>query len=157
MNKHCFLFKPGYWLGEGKIILNMVEDELRFFTNWNFSTADFEGKISSVQQIEIDGISENMKNELTFYNFTSTGFSVEMENLNIGRVLGKGVFDERLIAWEFRENVLNFEGFETYRLQDDGSYLMHAEYVTSDQFRTQISGKIWLSSEIDDTKEGKKS
>jgi hypothetical protein len=49
-----------------------------------------------------------------------------------------------MIAWEFRENDLNFEGFETYHLQEDGSYTMHAEYVTSDQFRTQIDGKLWL-------------
>jgi hypothetical protein len=146
MNQHIFLFKPGYWLGEGKIILNMVEEELRFATNWLISTADFEGKISSVQQIEIDGISEKMKNELTFSHFSSNGFVAEMENLNIGKVEGKGVFDEKLIAWEFRGNILNFEGFETYRLQADGTYLMHAEYVTSDQFRTQIEGKIWLSS-----------
>ena len=67
-----------------------------------------------------------------------------MENSNIGRVIGSGVYDEKLIAWEFRSQELNFEGFESYYLQPDGSYLMHVEYVTSDQFRTQIEGRLWL-------------
>ncbi len=84
-----------------------------------------------------------MRNELTFFDFTDNKFSVEMENLNIGRVVGCGVYDEKVIAWEFRDNDLNFEGFETYHFQSDGSYSMHAEYVTADQFRTQIEGTLY--------------
>jgi hypothetical protein len=144
MLNHDFIFKPSSWVGEGKITLNMVEEELKFYTKWNVLAQDFAGNIPSVQEIQISGISENMRNELTFFNFTKSGFSIEMENMNIGRVVGTGIIDEKLIAWEFRENDLNFEGFEIYRLQEDGSYLMKAEYVTSDQFRTQIEGKIWL-------------
>jgi len=145
--KHIFVFNEGLWMGEGTITLNMVEEELGFFTKWNISGKDTTEKIKSVQEIQISGISENMRNDLTFFDFHPKGFSVEMENLNIGRILGKGVFDEKLIAWEFRDNDLNFEGFEIYRLLEDGSYLMHSEYVTSDQFRTQIKGRIWLSPE----------
>jgi hypothetical protein len=142
--EHKFIFLPSSWMGEGTITLNMVEEELGFFTKWNVLDKDFAEKVKSVQEIQIAGISENMRNELTFFDFTKNGFSVEMENLNIGRVVGKGVYNEKLIAWEFRENDLNFEGFETYRLLEDGSYSMHSEYVTSDQFRTQIEGRIWL-------------
>jgi hypothetical protein len=87
-----------------------------------------------------------MRNELLFFDFTPKGFSVEMDNVNIGKVLGTGIFDEKMIGWEFRDNDLNFEGYETYTLQVDGSYHVHAEYVTSDQFRTQIEGKIWKPS-----------
>lgn len=141
--KHLFLFEPKPWIGEGVITLNMVEEKLDFFTKWGVTEPDFAGKIQSVQELQISGISENMRNELTFFDFVDNKFSVEMENMNIGRVVGKGVFDEKMIAWEFRENDLNFEGYETYHLQKDGSYLMYAEYVTSDQFRTQISGKIY--------------
>jgi hypothetical protein len=144
LKKHIFLFEPKAWIGEGLITLNMVEEELNFFTKWNILDRDFVGKISSVQEIQINGIAENMRNDLTFFDFTDKSFSVEMENLNIGKVVGKGVYDDNLIAWEFRENDLNFEGFETYHLQKDGSYIMHSEYVTSDQFRTQIDGRIWL-------------
>jgi len=141
--KHFFIFEPKPWVGEGVITLNMVEERLNFFTKWAVTEPDFAGKIQSVQELQISGISENMRNELTFFDFTENTFSIEMENLNIGKVVGSGVFDEKMIAWEFRENDLNFEGYETYHIQDDGSYSMHAEYVTSDQFRTQIDGKLW--------------
>ncbi len=155
---HTFIFSPKPWMGEGVITLNMVEEELGFFTKWNIQDKDFAGKIQSTQEIQISGIAENMKNELIFYDFSENKFSVEMENMNVGRVVGTGVYDDKLIAWEFRENDLNFEGYETYHLQPDGSYMIHAEYVTSDQFRTQIDGRIWLpptksSNDLDISKE----
>ncbi|NGX63002.1 MAG: hypothetical protein KR126chlam6_00406 [Candidatus Anoxychlamydiales bacterium] len=154
--KHYFIFEPKAWIGEGVITLNMVEERLNFFTKWAVTEQDFAGKIQSVQELQISGISENMRNELTFFDFSENKFSVEMENLNIGRVVGVGVFDEKMIAWEFRENDLNFEGYETYHLQKDGCYLMHAEYVTSDQFRTQIDGKLWQPPKtIEDSKDQK--
>lgn len=144
MKEHDFIKRPFSWIGEGNISLNMVEEDLTFYTNWKVSEPDNLGRIQATQEIQIGGISENMRNELTFYDFTNKGFSVEMENSNIGKVVGKGVMDDKIIAWEFRNNDLNFEGFETYFLQDDGSYLVHVEYVTSDQFRTQLEGRIWL-------------
>lgn len=143
MINHSFIFNPGSWLGEGKITLNMVEEELVFNTNWSVQNKDFTGKVACAQDIQIQGLSENMRNELTFYNFNGKDFSVDMENQNIGRIVGTGVCDEKMIAWEFRNNDMNFEGYETYLLQPDGTYLMHGEYVTSDQFRTQIEAKIW--------------
>ncbi len=157
MKIHDFILKKNSWIGEGNITLNMVEEDLDFYTKWEVSDNDPEKKITAVQEIQIGGISENMRNELTFFEFSPKTFKVEMENLNIGKVVGKGVYDEKLIAWEFRDNELNFEGFESYYLQDDGSYLVHAEYVTSDQFRTQIEGRIWISpaGAITDKKEEK--
>jgi hypothetical protein len=142
---HEFILAPISWLGEGTITLNMVEEDLSFHTKWQVIEKDMAGKIKAVQELQIGGISENMRNELTFYDFTDKKFTIEMENLNIGRVIGEGVFDDKMIAWEFRDNELNFEGFETYYLQEDGSYLTYSEYVTSDQFRTQIEGRIWSS------------
>jgi len=144
--KNLFILKPNTWVGEGKINLNMVEENLIFFTKWIVNKNDSIGKIAAVQEIQVDGISDNMKNELSFYDFSSKSFNVEMENVSIGKVVGYGVYDNKLIAWEFRDNELNFEGYETYHLQKDGSYLMHAEYVTTDQFRTQIEGRIWVAS-----------
>ena len=150
--KHFFIFQPKPWIGDGIITLNMVEEKLNFLTKWSVNEKDFAGKIQSVQELQITGISENMRNELTFYDFTDNKFTVEMENLNIGRVVGSGVYDDKVFAWEFRENDLNFEGYETYILQKDGSYIIHAEYVTSDQFRTQIDGKIWQPLSSDEKK-----
>ena len=144
--KHSFIFSPGSWYGEGKISLNMVEEELIFNTNWAVLSRDFVGKVVCSQEIQIQGLSENMRNELTFYDFQSSAFAVDMENQNVGRIVGAGVFDDKMIAWEFRNNDMNFEGYETYVLQVDGSYQMKGEYVTSDQFRTQIEARIWLQS-----------
>lgn len=140
---HSFIFSPGTWSGEGKIVLNMVEEELIFNTNWAVQNRDFAGKVGAAQEIQIQGLSDNMRNELTFYDFQQKNFSVDMENPNIGRITGTGFYDEKSIAWEFRNNDMNFEGFETYFIQPDGSYLMRGEYVTSDQFRTRIEARLW--------------
>lgn len=146
MFNHTFIFSPGSWCGEGRIVLNMVEEELLFNTNWAVQNKDFAGKVVCEQEIQIQGLSENMRNELSFYNFDSKTFSIDMENQNVGRIVGTGVYDDKMIAWEFRNNDMNFEGFETYNLQSDGSYIMKGEYLTSDQFRTQIEAHIWLHS-----------
>lgn len=134
------------WQGEGKIVLNMVEEELIFNTQWAIQNKDFAGKVTCAQEIHIQGLSENMRNELSFYDFGVKTFAVDMENQNVGRIVGTGVYDEKMIAWEFRNNDMNFEGYETYNLQSDGSYHMKGEYVTSDQFRTQIEARLWLRS-----------
>ncbi len=144
-SKHGFLFFPGKWTGEGKILLNMVEENLKFLADWSIAGKDLAGKVQCVQEIQIQGLSEGMRNEIVFFDFQPKTFSVEMENQNVGKVVGKGVFDEKNVAWEFRNNELNFEGFETYSLIKEGCYRMYAEYVSSsDQFRTQIQGEIWL-------------
>ena len=149
---HTFILQPSLWKGEGKISLNMVDEVLTFVTQWNIKDKDVAGKVISSQEIQISGISEYMQNALTFFDFTSKSFSVEMENPNIGKIIGTGLYDDKVLAWQFRDNDMNFEGFETYHLQEDGSYQMHAEYVTSDQFRTQIDGRIWQVQKIEDHK-----
>lgn len=144
MDKHLFIFSEKTWSGSGKIVLNMVEEELFFDTSWAVKPKDIGGKISALQAIQIQGLSEEMSNVLSFYNFDGNKFAVDMENQNVGRIVGTGVFDDKTIAWEFRNNDMNFEGYETYLLQEDGSYLMKGEYITSDQFRTEIEAHISL-------------
>jgi hypothetical protein len=143
MFNHTFIFSPGTWRGEGKIVLNMVEEELLFSTSWIVQTKDFAGKTACTQDVQINGLSDGMRNELNFYDFGPKTFAVDMENSNVGHIVGMGVYDEQMIGWEFRNNDMNFEGFETYTLQSDGSYIMKGEYVTSDQFRTMIEARIW--------------
>ena len=57
MFNHSFIFSPGTWYGEGKIVLNMVEEELIFNTNWAVQNKDFSGKVSCGQEIQIQGLS----------------------------------------------------------------------------------------------------
>ncbi len=88
------------------------------------------------------GGDDQMKNTLTFTNITDTAFDIQLENELVGIVKGKGIIDPKKVAWEFR-GYPNFEGFEVYELQENGDYLFHAEYVSPDQFRSIIDGRIW--------------
>lgn len=141
--EHPFLLYPNRWLGEGKIQLNLFEDELAFVTKWESSFKTPQGNIECVQEIQIKGLSDVMHNQFSLFNMNPNGFQIELENLALGKVVGKGILTDKLIAWEFRVPDLSFEGFEFYEKQKDGSYLMRAEYSTSDQYRTLIVGKIW--------------
>jgi hypothetical protein len=143
MHGHAFIFSPQAWLGEGQIQLNMVEEELSFVTRWRVSSPDPSGVIECVQEVQVKGLSDVMHNQFTFFDLSSTGFLVELENQALGKVQGKGVLSEKVIAWEFKAEDIGFEGFEFYELQPDHSYAMRAEYASTDQFRTFIQGKVW--------------
>lgn len=142
--KHPFILKPGSWLGEGKINLSMMDEELTFFTRWNVPVVDDKGRVNSIQEIQISGLPDMMQNQFVFYDITQKGFQIELENQSLGKVVGNGIINDKLIGWEFRLGHLGFEGFEFYEVSDTPDlYLMHAEYATNDDFRTVIHGKIW--------------
>jgi hypothetical protein len=143
MTQHQFLLAPSTWLGQGKIQLNMVSEELAFFTRWNVSNVDGEGRIESVQEIQVKGLSDVMHNQFFIYGLTNGEFSIDLENQALGKITGKGLVTDKLIAWEFRVEEIGFEGFEFYEKQDDKNYIMRAEYATTDQFRTLIQGRLW--------------
>ncbi len=143
---HPFILTPSSWLGEGKIQLNMVEEELAFFTRWNVANTNNSGQIECVQEIQVKGLSDIMINHFIFYDITPNSFTIDLENQALGKVVGQGIINDQVIGWEFRVVDMGFEGFEFYERQIDGSYLMRAEYATSDQFRTLIKGKVWVPS-----------
>ena len=138
-----FVLTAGVWLGEGVVKLSIADEELKFITRWTVSKPKKNGLILSSQEVQIGGVSEIMKNMFSFSNLTEEAFEVSLENENLGKVTGTGIYRPELLAWEFRNNPLGFEGFELYQLLDDGSYFMHAEYITKEDFRTQIQGKLW--------------
>lgn len=140
---HPFLLTPAVWLGQGKIKLSLAVEELVFFTRWSIAEADSEGKITLIHEIQIKGLPEIMHNEFTLSDLSHEEFSIELENEAVGHVTGKGVINDKIIAWEFRVEDIGFEGFEIYEKQDDNNYLMRAEYATNDEFRTLIEGKLW--------------
>lgn len=143
MAHHLFLLKPSTWLGEGKIQLNMVAEELGFSTRWNVANVDGDGRIECAQEIQVKGLSEVMHNQFLIHNMASGEFSIDLENQALGKVTGKGIINEKVIAWEFRVEAIGFEGFELYEKQDDNNYIMRAEYATDDHFRTLIQGRVW--------------
>jgi hypothetical protein len=141
---HQFLLTSSSWLGQGKIQLNMVAEELAFFTRWNAENVDAHGRIECLQEIQVKGLSDIMHNEFLIYNLNTAGeFSIDLENPAVGKISGTGLINEKVIAWEFRVEEIGFEGFELYEKQDENNYLMRAEYATNDQFRTLIQGRLW--------------
>ncbi len=146
MKRHQFLLTPSTWLGQGKIQLNMVAEELTFFTLWNIRGPREDGLIECSQEIQVKGISDVMRNQFLIRQSSSEEFAIDLENQAVGKITGKGLINEKVIAWEFRVEQIGFEGFELYELQDDKNYLMRAEYATDDQFRTLIQGRIWPQS-----------
>lgn len=145
MAVHSFLFSPGKWLGEGKISLNMLDEELVFFTRWNVCALE-DGMIECTQEIQVKGLSDVMVNHFRISSIQSSTFALFMENHAIGKVNGTGIIGPSLIGWEFRSEEIGFEGFESYEKQQDDTYLMQGEFATVDQLRTSIKGKIWKQS-----------
>lgn len=143
MNQHSFLFNAGVWLGQGTIQLNMVTEELAFFTRWNIENKDHSNKIACEQEIQIKGFSDTMRNQFCISNMEHGEFIIDLENQAVGKIQGKGLINDKIIAWEFRINEIGFEGFEVYEKQEDQSYFLRAEYATADQFRTLIQGRVW--------------
>lgn len=142
---HLFLLLPGFWVGEGEVAFSASPETVHYFTKWEIHPPS-EGKIRCVQTVEMQGIKEHVTNKFTLSSVNREGFTILLENDMLDKIIGKGLIDPKKIAWEFRDHE-SFEGFEVYDLQENGEYLMHAEYASPDQFRTIINGRIWKKSE----------
>lgn len=141
---HGFIFKSGIWIGEGKLAFSTSPEIIHFYTKWIVQKEEGKEHICE-QQVEMQGIEDSVFNKLTFTNVTPTSFTVTLENEMIGKVVGQGVIDEKTIAWEYHAGT-DFEGFEVYELQENGDYMLHAEYFSPDQYRTIVDGRIWKKS-----------
>lgn len=141
MAVHDFIFKPGLWVGEGKVTFSASPDRIRFYTKWTLEK-EKESQLIWHQHVELEGGESNVYNTFRFSNIKPDTFAVELNNELLGTVLGKGIIDRKTIAWEFRGHP-EFEGFEVYELQDNGDFMLHAEYSSLDQIRTIIDGRIW--------------
>ena len=145
MVQHSFIFCPGTWLSEGKLQLNMLEDELVFFARWHVKERDGQGCIECTQEIQVRGLSDIMVNHFLFSDITPSSFAVTMDNHAVGKVSGIGTSQEDVVGWEFRVPEIGFEGFEFYKKQSDELYHVRGEFATMDDLRTIIYGKVWRS------------
>lgn len=140
--KHSFLFSSQEWVGDGTITFNEFGHGLKFYTHWKVLDAS-KDSIICTQEIEVEGLMDKTQNRFSLTEIKNNTFSISLENESLGKVVGKGVFDEKTVAWEFSNKELGFEGFEVYELQEDGGYITRGEYISIDQLRTIIEGKIW--------------
>lgn len=141
MNKHDFIFKEGIWIGEGKVQFSTSPEQIHFYTKWVVNKIE-KNQIQCQQQVEMRGGGDSVFNHFTFSDIKDSTFTITLENEILGMATGKGTFNEKNIAWEFR-NHSDFEGFEVYELQENGEYILHAEYISTDQHRTTIDGRLW--------------
>jgi hypothetical protein len=140
---HAFIFTPGVWDGMGNITFSMAEDVLQFTMQWTILPID-EKKIYFNQEIAIFSFPEKMRNHFTLWQVTPSTFEIQLENQIVGKVVGSGLITPTTIAWEFRRRDQEFEGFEIYELQKDGTYKMHAEFTAGEGMRTHVTGTIFL-------------
>jgi hypothetical protein len=138
-----FIFTPGLWLGEGKISFASSPDFLKFYTKWEIEQGgEKPATLKATQFVEIQGVEELVINNFIFSSILPTSFEVYLSNNLMGNISGRGLRDEKTVAWEFSKQ-LSCEGFEVYEKQENGDYFFHAEYGSPSQFRTTIEGLIW--------------
>lgn len=150
MHKHLFIFSPGHWIGQGKLTFNISPSHVRFYTKWVIEKSEG-GVIKAQQQIEQEEESEHLYNTLEFSSIAPTSFDITLSNTLLGKISGHGVIEDKTIAWEFRnakktEESGAFEGFEVYEIQENGDYMLHGEYLSDNEYRTIIDGRIWKKS-----------
>lgn len=138
--KHSFILKPGQWVGEGTVSFSASPEQLYFITKWEIDSKAHE-KISSQQEVRMEGGEEPLLNKFHIFDITDDTFKIILENNMVGQVSGTGIIDEKTIAWEFRGHI-GFQGYEIYEMEGEDLYKFHAEYSSPDQFRTIIEGHI---------------
>lgn len=144
MASHEFLFRSGIWIGEGRVTFVGSTEHVIFYTKWTVNE-EVAGFLSCRQEVEMRGGGENVLNFFTLKEIKETSFEITVESEALGKASGKGIINETKIAWEFKGHP-DFEGFEVYELQASGDYRVHAEYISPDQHRTIIDGRIWKKS-----------
>lgn len=141
MNEHHFLLLPGTWEGRGHITFNMSAERLDFSTLWTIEHKE-DSSIHCVQKIDIDDVEDPMINYFELQYPQNQKFDISLSNEILGQIKGSGLLDDKIMAWEFRGSELEFEGFELFERQEDGSYKTRAEFSSKDQMRTLIEGSI---------------
>jgi hypothetical protein len=136
-----FIFETGTWLGEGKISFSASPEFIKFYTRWKIDKID-DNLIKAVQIVEMLGVPDQLVNNFTITAIKPHSFVITLENNVVEKITGKGLRDDKSIAWEFRGEK-DFEGFEVYERQENGDFFMHAEYGSPEQFRTLVEGLIW--------------
>jgi hypothetical protein len=135
-----FIFTPGIWLGEGTVSFASFEERVAFFTRWTIQEST-PGEIEAFQEVELSSVEQTTRNRMRILDISKGTFAITLENDLMGKVSGKGIYDEHMVAWELRDQP-GMEGYEVFKLQPDGTYQFRSEF-SSPPFRTLIEGKIW--------------
>ncbi len=138
-----FIFQSGTWLGEGIIEFSLMPGKLKFYSNWSILGDEEKKVFTAVQSIQVEGKPDKVENRLLYSDINSEKFKVTLSNAEVGKVEGKGVVSHEGLGWEYRACPEVFDGYEMYWYQEDGTFKVKAEYLSPDQVRTVIQGKLW--------------
>jgi hypothetical protein len=140
LTAHPFIFQPGCWEGTGYLHFSMADDKIFFKSVWQVEP-EKEGVIMVSQTVTIEELDQKMANQFVFKEMSEGKFAIQLTNPVVTAVQGSGVIDPKRIAWEFREQGQNFEGFEIYEATPEG-YSMRGEYSGAQSVRTYVKGQI---------------
>jgi hypothetical protein len=145
--KHELFFGGCYtWLCQGKIKINVVQDELSFCARWVVSKSE-ESEVICTQEIEVEGMEDKIENKLHITNIKDGKFDIVVQNDIWGEATGTGRIYPEKIAWEVRKHGPGFEGLEIYSLAEDGKYTIRSDFMTPNEYRSHIEGAIWKKSD----------
>ena len=140
MIDHAFIFNPNTWFGTG-IALFSPNTEAPFQMDW-FIKKIKKDEIACKQVLNVPEANiENITNHYRIFDIREKRFSIELENEMVGKIVGVGLADKDIIAWEFR-NQDNFEAYEIFEKNQDGKYQIFSEFATPDQKRTVVKGTM---------------
>lgn len=137
---HAFVFGQGAWVGEGTVSFSASPEQLYFITKWDVGPKIKES-ILCRQEVRMEGAEEPLQNKFHVFDISEHSFKIILENAVVGEVSGKGIIDEKTVGWEFQGNS-ELQGYEVYQMEAEDLYKFHAEYVSTDDFRTIIDGHI---------------
>lgn len=135
------------WLGQGTLTFSYSSEKIPFYTKWIVDPIH-QGVIRAQQHVVKQGENETLVNDFSFAAITEGSFTVELKNEAINCVRGKGTVEDQRIFWTYYTTIFSeefeaFRGFEAYQLQENGEYLFHAEYTSTGEYITIVSGRIW--------------
>ena len=128
-------------MGEGTVTFTASPESLHFATKWVVKEKE-NGEIQASQQVELRGINDKVVNRFLLFDISASDFAIELQNELVGSAMGKGLQDDVRIGWEFLDHS-DFQGFEIYRLTGETQYSLHAEFSSSDEYRTIVHGRLW--------------
>ncbi|MBA3957277.1 MAG: hypothetical protein H0X51_02620 [Parachlamydiaceae bacterium] len=147
ISRHHFLFTSGEWLGVGKLTFLMSPTAIRIYMKWIVSPM-VDNVILCDQHIQAEGADIEIVNHLKITVTSTTTFDITLKSETTGEVQGKGVIENHCIKWAFEKMALDaitegFKGEEVYRLQENGEYYLHGQYVTGQDYGTVVDGRLW--------------
>ncbi|MBB64242.1 MAG: hypothetical protein CMO81_04190 [Waddliaceae bacterium] len=146
---HTFLLEPGVWQGNGTLLFKGTPEKWPIFIRWEIHKGA-PLLIDALLTIDISSLST-----VHHYRYKiipgedEKKFQIRLQNEVIGNLEGKGIIDQKYIAWDFHDPKLPYEGLERYLLLENGGYRIASEFCSTDQTRLQITGEIHQKTALD--------